>query len=58
MSCSHCKNAVEKAIRGLPGILAAEVNLDAGKVTVEFDSAKTSRKEIEQAVEDQGYTIV
>nr|MBP9484379.1 heavy-metal-associated domain-containing protein [Negativicutes bacterium] len=28
MSCGHCKNAVEKAVRALPGVLAAEVDLE------------------------------
>lgn len=58
MSCGHCKNAVEKAVRGLPGVMAAEVDLSAKSLKVDFDSAKTSLQDIKTAVEDAGYTIV
>jgi copper chaperone len=57
MSCNHCKNAVEKAVRGLPGVMAAEVDLAAGLLTVDLDSAKTTITEIKQAVEEAGYEV-
>ncbi len=58
MSCGHCKNAVEKAVKGLPGVLAAEVDLTAKSLQVDFDPAKTSLQDIKDVVEDAGYTIV
>ena len=57
MSCGHCKNAVEKAVRGLPGVMTAEVDLAANSLTVDFDPDKTSLRDIKSAVEDAGYTI-
>lgn len=57
MSCNHCKNAVEKAVRGLPGVMAAEVDLAAGLLTVDLDSAKTTITDIKQAVEEAGYEV-
>jgi len=57
MSCGHCKNAVEKAVKGLPGVLAAEVDLAAKSLQVDFDPAKTSLQDIKDVVEDAGYTI-
>jgi len=57
MTCGHCKNAVEKAVRGLPGVLTAEVDLAASSLQVDFDPAKTSLQDIKSAVEDAGYTI-
>jgi copper ion binding protein len=57
MSCDHCKQAVEKAARGLPGVMAADVDLAAKTLTLEFDAAKTELAEIEQAVEAAGYTV-
>jgi len=58
MTCGHCKSAVEKAVRGLPGVLAAEVDLAAGSLAVDFDSAKSSLASIKKAVEEAGYQVL
>lgn len=58
MTCGHCKNAVEKAVRGLPGVMAAEVDLGAKSLTVEYDAAKSTLDDIKKAVDDAGYTVV
>ncbi|MEG6586545.1 copper chaperone CopZ [Dendrosporobacter sp. 1207_IL3150] len=58
MSCGHCKNAVEKAVGSLPGVAAAEVDLAAKQLTVEFDSSKLSLNQIKEAVEEQGFDVV
>lgn len=57
MSCGHCQAAVEKAVRGLPGVMAAEVDLAAKTLTVDFDVAKSGLADIKKAVEDAGYTV-
>ncbi|MWC28024.1 cation transporter [Paenibacillus sp. MMS18-CY102] len=56
MSCGHCVNAVEGALReaGAEG----KVNLSAGEVTVEFDETKLELQAIKAAIEDQGYDVV
>lgn len=56
MSCSHCKNAVEKAVRILEGVAAAEVDLGAKTLTVEFEAAKISLTAIKAAVAEEGFT--
>lgn len=58
MSCGHCKNAVEKAVGILPGLLSAEVDLAAKSLMVEFDANKTTLAEIKEAVVEEGYTVV
>lgn len=58
MTCGHCKSAVEKAARGLPGVLAAEVDLAASTLAVEFDPVKSSLESIKKAVEEAGYQVV
>lgn len=58
MSCNHCKNAVEKAVRGLPGVMAAEVDLAAKGLKVEFDAAKSSLDDIKKAVDDAGFKVL
>lgn len=50
MHCNHCKAAVEKAVGGLKGVTAAEVNLGAKTVTVSGTAdAEAVRKAVEQA---------
>lgn len=58
MSCNHCKNAVEKAVRALPGVMAAEVDLAAKALKVDFDAGKSSLDDIKRAVDDAGYKVV
>lgn len=58
MSCNHCKNAVEKAVLGLPGVLAANVDLGAKTLTVEFDTGKSKLEDIKAAIDEAGYEVV
>ncbi len=55
MTCNHCKISVERAVRGLPGVLAAEVNLDSKVLKIEFDSQKSSLADIKKTIEDIGF---
>ena len=56
MSCAHCQNAVERAVRSLPGVLSAEVNLATKTLLVEVDSSKTTMAQIKETVDEQGFT--
>lgn len=58
MSCNHCKDAVEKAVKSLPGIMFAQVDLAAKTLTVEFDETKTDIDQVRAVVEDEGYQVV
>lgn len=58
MSCSHCENAVRKAVGGLPGVESVTVDLKGKSVTVVFDNGIVSREQIREAIEDQGYDVV
>ncbi|MGI6160619.1 MAG: copper chaperone CopZ [Christensenellales bacterium] len=58
MTCSHCENAVKKAVGELDGVLKVDVSLADKTVSVEFDPAKVTSKDIENAIEDQGYEVV
>ena len=57
MSCSHCENAVKKAVGALQGVNSVEVSLSEKTVAVEFDAAKVSLDEIKEAIDDQGYEV-
>ena len=55
MSCGHCKNAVEKAVKGVTGVTSAEVDLAAKEVKISgcFDKVVVAK-----AIEDAGYNVI
>lgn len=57
MSCEHCKHAVESALTNLDGVSTANVNLEEGKVKVDFDDNKVTTPNMHEAIEDQGYDV-
>ena len=57
MSCNHCKMAVEKALKDLPGVSGVEVDLAGGSVAVTYDPGVISRKNISQAIDQAGYRV-
>ncbi|MDD4601370.1 Copper chaperone CopZ [bioreactor metagenome] len=55
MTCNHCKMAVEKALKAVPGVTGAIVDLEK-KQAIIAGSAK--RDELVKAVEEADYTVV
>lgn len=55
MSCGHCQMTVENALKAVPGVTEAKVNL-AKKEAVVTGSA--SREELVKAVEAADYTVI
>ncbi len=55
MSCAACSARVEKAVRTLPGVQKAQVNLLQNTLEVEFDPHTTRAADIVAAVEQAGY---
>ncbi|HEX2092998.1 MAG TPA: cation transporter [Longimicrobiaceae bacterium] len=56
MSCNHCVEAVEKALRNRPGVRSATVHLDGGSAEVEYDESRVAPEQLVAAVEEEGYT--
>ncbi|MNP60987.1 Copper chaperone CopZ [compost metagenome] len=56
MSCNHCLNAVEGAVKSVGA--TGKVDLQAKKVDIDFDENKVSLDTIKNAIVDQGYDIV
>ena len=54
MMCGHCTAAVEKACKGVPGVLAASADLEKKQVTVRGEAELQA---LEKAVEEAGYTV-
>jgi copper ion binding protein len=55
MSCPHCKNAVEKAVKGLAGVADAVVDLEKANVTVTYDEGQVNVDQIKKTVQKAGY---
>lgn len=55
MTCATCAGKVENALRGLPGVEAADVNLATEKATVVFDPGSTGVEDMVSAIEGLGY---
>lgn len=53
MSCGHCEQTVDEALRSVEGVTDATVDREAERASVEGDA---DPDELVQAVEDAGYT--
>jgi copper chaperone CopZ len=54
MSCGHCVASVRSALESVAGVEKAEVDLAAGKATVEHQPGTTAQA-LTEAVEEEGY---
>ena len=57
MTCGHCSMSVTRALKKVPGVVEADVNLAAKTATVTYDAAKASLADLKKAVEDAGYEV-
>ncbi len=56
MNCGHCSASVEKALRALPGVAGAQVDLAAGTATVDLTD-QVADETLEKAVTDLGFEV-
>ena len=56
MSCASCANSIEKAISNVPGVSSCNVNFGAEQAAIEYNSRQTSIKDLQNAVEEAGYS--
>lgn len=56
MSCAACAKNIEDAIRSVEGVNECSVNFGVEQATIAYDSRKTNLAEIQQAVDDAGYS--
>ena len=57
MSCEHCRCRVQRALEGVPGVVAVVIDLETGAADVEAETEATSREVLIAAVEDVGYEV-
>lgn len=56
MSCGHCVNSVEGALKEIGA--KGKVELSANTVEVDFDGNNLTLEAIKEAIEEQGYDVV
>lgn len=56
MMCNHCTSHVQKALSGVPGVTAVQVDLD--KKTAFVDAEGADENALRAAVADAGYEVV
>ena len=57
MTCAACAGRVERALRAVPGVVSASVNLATERATVRA-TAGTSKTDLRAAVEHAGYGVI
>jgi len=55
MSCASCVNRVESALKQVPGVLKASVNLSTERATVSYVPELVNFENLAAAVKDSGY---
>jgi copper chaperone len=56
MSCGHCVKAVTLALQHVPGVEVRRV--DVGTAEVEVDESVATRRQLTEAIEEAGYTLL
>ena len=57
MTCAACSGRVERALRAVPGVHEATVNLATERATVQFDAAEATPLALAEAVQRAGYGV-
>lgn len=57
MSCGHCVKAVEGSVGELKGVANVKVDLENGKVDVEYNASEVTLDVIKETIDDQGYDV-
>ena len=54
-NCTMCKDRIEKAVKGVKGVLAANWNVDTKMLKVDLDKELTNQKDVSKAVAKAGH---
>ena len=58
MTCNHCVMRVAKALKQVPGVQDARVDLQKGEAVVTYDDVLVTHEKLTLAVVDAGYKVV
>jgi copper chaperone len=57
ISCEHCQRSIEGAVGKLEGVSQVKVDTLTKAVHIDYDPQKVTLTEIEEVLDDTGYTI-
>jgi len=57
MSCHHCEKTIKEAVQAFENVNHVEVELDLGKVKIDYNQENLSLEDICEAIEAQGYEV-
>ena len=57
MTCNHCVMRVAKALKSLPGVQDAQVDLQKAQAVITYDAAKVSPDKLSTAIVEAGYKV-
>jgi copper chaperone len=57
VSCAHCVKAIDGALSGLPGVESVATTIPTKSVHLRYDASQLSMAQIEEALDDAGYTV-
>ncbi len=57
MTCNHCVMHVENALKELPGVKSAKVDLKGKSAEVTYDEGAIDTKKMSEAVAEAGYKV-
>ncbi len=58
MTCASCEQHVTHAVNELEGIVNVAASFEKANVKVEFDNSKTTKADIEKAINSTGYKVI
>ena len=58
VSCEHCVNAINGALKDLPGVETVNTDIPTKTVLLRFDPNKVTMEKIEAVLDDIGYTVM
>ncbi len=58
MTCSSCEEHINHTVNQLNGVLNAKSSYENGNAVIEFDKTKTTKNEIEKAINLTGYKVI
>ena len=57
MTCNHCVMRVAKALKAVPGVSDAQVDLSKAEAVITYDDAKVAVDKLSLAVVEAGYKV-
>ena len=58
ISCEHCVNAINGALKDVPGVEAVSTDIPTKKVHLRYDPNQVTLAKVEEILDDIGYEVM